>query len=750
MTIITTTTWHLAATMPHANSHDLAKAGVGAALSNLELGESLHLVLAVRSCRGPGPQFAVRVAHDVPVARASPLGGGALEAIRFANPAFQFEPMARSYRQRDFARSWQLHELAGGTARARLGFQDPAHAEREPNAVMKDRTASAARAGETPAPPWKSIDEVLAALSVTGNGAELRLSWHAVALPAGCRDEVSTREQGRSRRHDGQELQVALQLDVRIHADSCLPATLLKSFGMLAFETPSFLVRKCRASEPNETSPAAAIRVLRYCDDAPPGVLPSPDLLIRGGTKRRFADAPASLPARGTPIGAIAGPGKAQRVTIPDRERSRHVYMVGATGTGKSTMLLEMLRGDMGKGAGVMLVDPHGDLFNEALAIVPPSRRDDLVVLDASPGGARFSLNVLSVTGMPRDRAATFATNELLAIFASLYDMKACGGPMFELYFTNAMSLVMNSDLVQPSLSDLARVFEDVRFRRDCIEACNDPVAARFWRQTAAKTSGDVSLENMAPYIFSKVNRFVQDANLRPILAGRESGIDLRDAMDRNRIILVNLAKGQIGAPGARFLGMAIMMRLLAATLGRANVPEQARKPFFVHVDEFQSLATEGVGTFLAEARKFGVCMTLASQTLAQLRVGGAELADTVTGNCGTMIMTRLGPRDADSLARTYGPDLTASDMQSLPSFHAVGRFLARDIPPPPFVFKVPTPRRRSSRSKAAEEALFAAGGLLGSTYAPAVPSVADFSARLPLDEDMDRLLGPFDVDQAA
>jgi Type IV secretion-system coupling protein DNA-binding domain/Helicase HerA, central domain len=728
----TKTTWHLTAAMPHPNSQNLAKAGLGAALSSLEIGESFDLVLAVRSRLSSGAKIAIRVEHSVKASSESRTSPCAANAMRFSNPAFRFEPSSRSSSKRAFAWSWQIQEEAFAAKRAAVGFQDPTRVVPETHRTIRDRMEVALLADEAPESAWRSIDEILMALSVSGAEAEVRLSWTAAIVLAGLYSTAIDPSFWRASERDEQTLETALQLEVSVHADFALPVNLLKSIGRVVYETPCIRVHRRERLEGPEVPHIQVEQVLRPRDDIPACVLPSPDLLIKSGVRRSFADAPADLPTKGTPVGLILGLGK-KKVVIPDIERSRHIYVVGATGTGKSTMLLEMLRGDMRKGAGVMLIDPHGDLFAEAMAMVPPSRSGDLVVLDASFSGRPFPLNVLSMAGMPKARAATFVTNELLSIFASLYDMKACGGPMFELYFTNAMSLIMNSNLVRPSLSDLASVFEDVRFRRDCIEACVDPIAVRFWKQTAIKTSGDVSLENIAPYIFSKVNRFVQDANLRPILAGRESGIDFREAMDNNKIVLVNLAKGQIGAQSARFLGMAIMMRLLAATLARGNVAERERRPFFVHVDEFQALATESAGTFLAEARKFGVCMTLASQTLAQLRVGGSELADTVTGNCGTLIMTRLGPKDAENLARTYGPDLTPSDMQSLPSFHAVGRFLAREIPPPPFVFGVPKPRRRSFGKQVYQESLVVAQSEVGTDVQPTLPLVPEFHDLLEL-----------------
>lgn len=683
----------LAAAMPCENARHLISAGLASALSYLEAGDALRIALCAEPDASTHEQVAIRAEASRKNRKGSKYGQSAVLGLRFANPALHFAAVDELSLDRKFSYSWRLAEPTGKHEHRPVGFRSEDRATTAARFGLKDQATCVSEAQGASASTWQTIDDCIAGLIAAGTASEIRFTWSAIktpteALQASIADHWLQQDLG-------------LKLEVSVHSEGPLPNNLLRAIGRLALETHAVEITSIECDR-NEGYPYSAdnLTLLRHPDAKPPAILPSPEFLISAGVRRCFPDAPAGLPSDGTLVGTAKLHGHERGVMIPDRERSRHAYFVGSTGTGKSTMLLEMIRGDIKKGAGLLLIDPHGDLYEAVKAEFPWDRRGDLVLLDASNREHPFPLNVLKVDGLDGAQASTFITNELLGIFSSLYDMKAVSGPMFELYFSNTLNLIMNSDIENPKLSDVARVFEDARFRRDCLTACNDEGTLRFWRQTASRTSGEASLENIAPYIFSKVNRFVGDATLKPILASDEPGINFREAMDQNKVVLVNLAKGQIGAQSARFLGMAIMMRLLAATLGRGDVPEENREPFFVHVDEFQSLATESAATFLAEARKFNVSLTLASQTLSQLSIGGMSLADTVVANCGSMIMTRLGPEDADRLFRTYGPVISPSEMQSLPCFHAVGRFLARDIPPPPFVFNVPKPRRLSVEQK--------------------------------------------------
>lgn len=674
----------LDATMPCKDAAQLRQAGLAAALSYLEVGETFELVLWSKPDPATREQVGVR-AFGFKAAEA-PLGAQnmATSGLRFAGPALQFAPAKELNLEPTLPFNWRLTELSDESASRTIGFGNRDDVEEGPLFHWKGETGEEGSVRMEQSRVWTSIDDCLAALLTTNSHTEIRLTWCARAVPAERVDPLRGQRCAQPK--------LGLGLDVSVHSQAPLPMNLLTSIGQIAYETSALHVSETvTASSVRAAAAGAFTTVLRSREAAPPAVLPSPEFLIGAGVAKRFPDAPAGLPSQGTPIGVAQVQGQKRTVIIPERERSRHTYLVGSTGSGKTTMLLEMIMGDISKGSGVLMIDPHGDLYDAVKARFPWDRRGDLVLLDAANTQHPFALNALAVHGLEGARASTFITNELMAIFSSIYDMKVVSGPMFEQYFSAAMSLIMTSGLKNPTLSDLARVFEDPVFRRQCLEDCTDDATRRFWKQTALRASGEASLENIAPYIFSKVNRFL-DGFLKPVLASKDPGINFSEAMDQKKVVLVNLAKGQIGAPSARFLGMVLLMRLLAATLGRGKLPEAQREPFFVYADEFQSLATESAGTFLAEGRKFQVCMTLASQTLSQLSIGGENLADTVVANCGTMIMTRLGPNDADRLARTYGPTITPSEMQSLPAFHAVGSFMAREVPPTPFVFRVPQP----------------------------------------------------------
>lgn len=408
---------------------------------------------------------------------------------------------------------------------------------------------------------------------------------------------------------------------------------------------------------------------------------------------------PPRLPREGLDIGIVEG----RRVRLPGTTRDRHTYLVGATGTGKSILLERMIVGDLRRGEGVVVLDPHGDLHRRLLASVPPWRRGEILSLDPANPGEPPAFNIFD---LPRDdrvarrRLATGIVDGLLGLFEELWDMQSAGGPMFELYFRNTvllLSLQSEKGGHRPHLGHFVKVLTDEDFRKRLLLDCEDQDVVDFWTKTAERVKGDARLENIVPYITSKLSGLVQGGFVSGLLCRDRNELRLRERLDRGEILLVNLDKGILGSRESRLLGTLLMREIFAAGLSRSALPPEERTPVNVYVDEFQNFVSDNVASMLSEARKFGLRLHLANQTLAQLRAnrGRENLLETVLGNVGNLIAFRLGVPDAEFL-RAFLEPLAPSEMKELPNYHAFARLLSAEGPLRPFVFRTFGPRRMS------------------------------------------------------
>lgn len=391
-----------------------------------------------------------------------------------------------------------------------------------------------------------------------------------------------------------------------------------------------------------------------------------------------------ALPRSGLVLGEV----NCRDVCLTEEDRNRHLYLLGATGCGKSTVLLNLIRQDMEAGHGVCVIDPHGDLFSACLDAVPAHRADQVVMLDVGDYDHAVGLNMLESGGRHAALQRSFIANEMIKIFDRLYDMRIAGGPIFEQYTRAALGLLMESSIQGLTLCEVPTIFEDSRIRSKLIERCTNESVKRFWLHQAHTARGDGSLENMAPYITSKFNQFTHNALIRPIIGQSRSTIEFRQVMDSRGILLVNLSKGLLGEMDSALLGMLILGKIFSASLARAELPASRRMPFALYVDEFQNFATETMGMLLAESRKYGVRLTLANQSLAQIdRPGnGGSIASSVLANVGTIMAMRLGNVDAERLNPLFAPELTAREMVYLPDYRAAVRLLNAGRPMRPFV----------------------------------------------------------------
>jgi Helicase HerA, central domain len=394
------------------------------------------------------------------------------------------------------------------------------------------------------------------------------------------------------------------------------------------------------------------------------------------------AAAPTNVPAAGTLLGINKHRGVEKKIYITPEDRLRHFYIIGQTGTGKTTLMKNMIIQDIERGDGVCLIDPHGTDIEDVLAAVPPEREEDIIYFDPSNLDRVIGLNMLEFD-YTKPEQKTFVVNELFSIFQKLYGANPESmGPMFEQYFRNATMLVMEDPASGNTLMDIGRVMVDAQYRRYKLERASNPVVVQFWREIAIKAGGEAALENIVPYIVSKFDVFTANDYMRPIIGQQRSAFDFRKVMDQKKILLVNLAKGRLGEINSSLIGMIFVGKILMAALSRVDDPSKSFPPFYLHMDEFQNISTNSISAILSEARKYKLGLTMAHQFIAQLQ---PDIKDAVFGNVGSLAAFRVGPDDAQFLEAQFSPTFSANDLINVPNHNAFLRVLANGTPTPPF-----------------------------------------------------------------
>lgn len=383
----------------------------------------------------------------------------------------------------------------------------------------------------------------------------------------------------------------------------------------------------------------------------------------------KTSEPPSGIPLEGVVIGTNDYHGKITELRVSKEDRLRHMYIIGQTGTGKSTTMNHMIYDDLHKGEGVTVIDPHGSLADQALAYVPKERVDDVIYFDPSDTEFPMGLNMLEFDpAHPEEK--TLIIDELFEIMSKLYDLTTSGGPQFERYFKNALFLLLdNYDRRVPTLADMSRVFIDEAFRNDLLEHESNQIVKQFWIEEATKTTGDQSLANFAGYVTSKIDAFTSNDFLRPIINQTTSVINFADVIEHKKILVVNLAKGKIGDLNADLLGMVIVGKLRRAAMAR-DTKRTDLAPHYVYMDEFQNVTTKSINVILAEARKYKLALIMAHQFIKQL---DEKTKDSVFGNVGTMMVFRVSPEDAESpLIKTkFEPVFSPADTSNIDNQNA-------------------------------------------------------------------------------
>lgn len=390
---------------------------------------------------------------------------------------------------------------------------------------------------------------------------------------------------------------------------------------------------------------------------------------------------PVNLPQDGVVVGKSVYRGEEQLVRINGEDRRRHLFMIGKTGTGKTTFFENMILQDITNGAGLCFIDPLGDSIESILQRIPKERAEDVILFDASDTEWPMGLNLLEYKN-PEER--DFLIQEVIAIFYKLFDPHQQGivGPQWEHWARNAM-LTLMANPQGGTLIEIPRLFTDDAFRQKAISYVNDPVVKAFWEQQLAKTA-DFHKSEMYNYFISKFGRFMTNDLMRNIIGQTKSSFDIRAVMDDGKILLINLAKGKIGEINSDLLGMILVSKIQVAAFGRADIPEEQRRDFYLYVDEFQNFTTDTFATILSEARKYHLCLNITNQYIAQLT---EKIRDAVIGNAGTIVVYRIGAADAEFLAKEM-PGVMASDMTNLDRFQMYVKLLVNLTPSKPFSMK--------------------------------------------------------------
>ncbi|MDP3986030.1 MAG: type IV secretion system DNA-binding domain-containing protein [Candidatus Veblenbacteria bacterium] len=348
-----------------------------------------------------------------------------------------------------------------------------------------------------------------------------------------------------------------------------------------------------------------------------------------------------------------------QKFGIKLDDRRRHVYVIGKSGTGKSVLLENMIYTDIRAGHGLAVVDPHGDLVEKVLDLVPSHRVNDVVYFNPSDIDYPVAFNPLeSVDPKYRHLVASGLVGVFKKIWADSW------GPRLEYILRNAILSLL--EYPSSTLLGITRILVDKYYRKKVLEKVTDPVVRSFWIDEYDNYNEKFRTEAISP-IQNKIGQFLSSAIIRNIVGQPKSTIDLRQIMDEQKVLLMDLSKGRVGEDNSALLGAMMITKIQLAAMSRIDKAENERKDFFLYVDEFQNFATESFATILSEARKYRLNLIIAHQYIEQL---GDVVRAAVFGNVGTMIVFRVGAEDAEFLEKEFAPTFTETDLVSLPNYH--------------------------------------------------------------------------------
>jgi hypothetical protein len=391
-------------------------------------------------------------------------------------------------------------------------------------------------------------------------------------------------------------------------------------------------------------------------------------------------DGPRNIPEEGLLLGYNVFRGAKKPIRLDLMDRQRHMYVVGQTGTGKSTYLENLALQDMLNGNGFAFVDPHGDVAEKLLSMVPKERTEDVIYFCPSDMDYPMGLNLFEYNNPDQK---DFLVQEALNMLQKLYDPTHQGimGPRYEHIFRNAALAIM-ADPQGGTFIDIPKLFRDPDFLKEKLKHVKDQTVLDFWQKEYPASQRSNEAGEVTSWFVSKFGAFLSNEMMRNIIGQTKSAFDLRDIMDNKKILLVNLSKGRTGDLNAKLLGMVFVMKFQAAAMSRADVPEDQRVDFSLYVDEFQNFSTDSFATIMSEARKYHLNLIVANQFTTQLT---QEIRDAVFGNMGTIVAFRIGQNDVESLGKYFQPTFDSDDLLRVPNYNTIVRTLVGGVPTQPF-----------------------------------------------------------------
>jgi len=387
-------------------------------------------------------------------------------------------------------------------------------------------------------------------------------------------------------------------------------------------------------------------------------------------------DGPRNISDKGLMLGYNVFRGSKKRINLDPEDRRRHVYAVGQTGTGKSTLLENMALQDMLNGEGFAFIDPHGDTVERLMAMVPRERTEDVIYFSPAEMDYPLGLNLFEYED---EDQKDFLIQETINMLYKLYDPQHQGiiGPRYESMFRQAALTIM-ADPEGGSFLDIPKLFNDNAYVQKKLKHVKDPTVLDFWLREYPQSQRSNESGEVKSWFVSKFGAFLSNTMMRNIIGQTKSSFDMREIMDKKKILLVNLSKGRTGELNSKLLGMIFVMKFQAAAMSRANIPEDDRVDFSLYVDEFQNFSTDSFATILSEARKYHLNLIVANQFTTQLT---EEIRDAVFGNIGTIVSFRVGTNDAEFLAKYFAPVFDINDLQRVPNHNAIVRMLIGGVP---------------------------------------------------------------------
>ena len=398
-------------------------------------------------------------------------------------------------------------------------------------------------------------------------------------------------------------------------------------------------------------------------------------------------DGPAKLATEGLFLGVNEFRGNKKPIYLQEKDRRRHMYVIGQTGMGKSVFLENLAFQDMCDGRGFAFIDPHGDAVEALLKRVPEERIDDIIYFDPADIEHPVGMNMFEFTN---EDQKDFIVQEGISMLQSLFDPQNQGffGPRGQHMFRNAALLLM-SDPAGATFIDIPQCFTDPEFVKSKLKYVTDKAVYDYWTKEfpASQKSNDAG--EVITWFSSKWGPFLANTIMRNTLGQIKSGFNIREIMDNKKIFLVNLSKGRLGDINANLLGMIFVMKFQQAAMSRQDIPEDQRQDFCLYVDEFQNFATDSFESILSEARKYRLNLIVANQFMTQLT---EKIREALLGNVGTIVCGRIGVTDAELMVKAFTPTFTAEDLTKTPNFAAVAKVMMFDMPSAPFTISLPAP----------------------------------------------------------